>query len=563
MGLIEVKSETVYRDPLPKTAPSRAPQELTQQQREVADAIMPDGRPEAGSAWLIHGVTGSGKTFVYIELIERMVRLGKQCIVLIPEIALTYQTVIRFYRHFGDRVSVINSRLSAGERFDQFERAGKGEIDVMIGPRSALFTPFPNLGMIVIDEEHEPAYSSETSPRYHAKEVAMQRAKTEGAVLVLGSATPSLTAYHSALEGRIRLLTMKERAGSAGLAHVSVADMRAELKAGNRSLLSRQLRAAMEETLQDHGQIMLFLNRRGYAGFVSCRSCGHVPGCPHCDVSLSLHNNGKLVCHYCGYEQEASAVCPVCGSDAMRPFRAGTQQVEAEVRKLFPQAGILRMDADTTRKKDDYTAILSAFSGHEADILIGTQMIVKGHDFPDVSLVGILAADLSLFAPDYRSSERTFQLLTQAAGRAGRADRPGEVIIQTYDPEHYSISLSARQDYEAFYEQEMAFRSLALYPPAGSLTAIHVSGPDRDYLDQACGYLAAFAKRAAAGRKVAVLGPSDESLAKVQDIYHKVIYLKSQDEALAGMVRERIRQYIDINEGFVPLTVQFEVERPL
>ena len=577
-GLLRIQTRTVYRNPVGDSGRSgnsdgRQVPPLSPLQQEVVESIWQDVIRSAGSkpngpdpaaplTWLLHGVTGSGKTFVYMELIARMIERGRQCIVLIPEIALTYQTLIRFYRRFGDRVSVINSRMSAGERYDQFERAGKGEIDVMIGPRSALFTPFPDLGMIVIDEEQEPAYASETVPRYQAREVAFRRAQTEGAVLLLGSATPSLASYHSAKQGRIKLLTMKERAGSAGMAKVSVADMRSELKSGNRSLLSRQLAEGIQNSLDDGGQVMLFLNRRGYAGFTSCRNCGYVPTCPHCDVSLSLHNTGKMVCHYCGYEQEAVRICPVCGSNAVRSFKAGTQQVEQEVAARFPSARILRMDADTTRKKDDYTAILSAFSGHEADILIGTQMIVKGHDFPDVSLVGILAADISLFAPDYRSAERTFQLLTQAAGRAGRADRPGEVIIQTYDPEHYSIVLSAQQDYESFYEKEMEFRSLAGYPPAGALTAVHVSGTDPKLLEQACGYLAAYARRAAAGRKVAVLGPTDESIAKIQDVYRKLIYLKSSDERNISTVVNRLLQYIEMNEGFRTLTIQFEVEQP-
>ena len=561
--LLTVHTQTRYRDPIREMKKASGLPALLPKQQQIVETIWRES--QSGSAkvpYLIHGVTGSGKTFIYMELIARMIAAGRQCIVLIPEIALTYQTVVRFYRRFGERVSVINSRLSQGERFDQFERARKGEIDVMIGPRSALFTPFPALGMIVIDEEQEPAYHSESVPRYQAREVAQKRAQTEDAVLVLGSATPSLEAYHSALAGRSRLLTLHERAGTAGMAKVLVADMRKELTTGNRSLLSRPLQAQMQTALEQGGQIMLFLNRRGYAGFISCRNCGHVPKCPHCDVSLSLHVNGKLMCHYCGHEQTAPDVCPACGSQAIRPFRAGTQQVEQQVQELFPNARILRMDADTTRKKDDHTAILSAFSGHEADILIGTQMIVKGHDFPDVSVVGILAADLSLYAPDYRSAERTFQLLTQAAGRAGRADREGTVVIQTYDPSHYSIALSAQQDYEGFYEKEMAFRALAGYPPAGSLTAVMVSGPDRDYLAQACAYLADYARRVGTPRKVAVLGPAWESIAKIQDIYRMRMYLKGPDEKAIESVVDRLVRYIDVNEGFAPLTIQFEVEQP-
>ena len=514
-----------------------------------------------------------------MELIAYAVSRRQQAIVLIPEIALTYQTVMRFYRRFGDRVSVINSRLSAGERFDQFERAKRGELDVMIGPRSALFTPFPNLGIIVMDEEHEPAYQSEITPRYHAREVALQRGRMEGAKVVLGSATPSLEAYYGARTGEMRLFTLSRRAGAAAMPEVLVVDLRKELREGNRSILSRRLREQMERRLDLGQQTMLFLNRRGYAGFVSCRSCGHVILCPHCDVSLSLHKNGRLICHYCGYEQPAVKTCPSCGSGFIRSFQAGTQQVEEEVQRAFPQARILRMDLDTTREKDGHAAILSAFANHEADILVGTQMIVKGHDFPDVTLVGVLAADLSLHIPDYRSGERTFQLLTQAAGRAGRGRLPGEVIIQTYDPEHYSVQTAARQDYESFYEQEIEYRSMAGYPPVGGLLAIHCSCEDAQLLEMACGYLKRFIELAAKPEeitassqssdgcaqdsarrgRVVVLGPADDRIAKIQDIYRKVIYLKHADLHVLTAVKNKIERYVEINEGFRTITIQFEV----
>ena len=401
-GIVTLKSEKIYRNPVSVSDTENYAVCLNGEQRRITDEIIREWEEKPNGRYLIHGVTGSGKTEVYMELIAHAVSRGQQAIVLIPEIALTYQTVIRFYRRFGDRVSVINSRLSAGERYDQFERARQGELDVMIGPRSALFTPFPNLGVIVIDEEHEPAYQSETVPRYHAREVALQRGKMENAKVVLGSATPSLEAYYGAQNGQFRLFTLKQRAGMAALPQVSVVDLRQELREGNRSILSRELHRKMEECLVGGDQMMLFLNRRGYAGFVSCRACGHVLKCPHCDVSLALHKGGKLICHYCGYEEPIVKKCPVCGSGFIRSFKAGTQQIEEEVKKEFPGARILRMDMDTTREKAGHAAILSAFANHEADILIGTQMIVKGHDFPDVTLVGILAADLSLYIPDYR-----------------------------------------------------------------------------------------------------------------------------------------------------------------
>ena len=558
-GIVRVKSEKLYRNPVQGYTGEKKEIRLNEEQQRIVDEITGEWEEDPPGRYLIHGITGSGKTEVYMELIRYAVSRGQQAIVLIPEIALTYQTVLRFYRNFGDRVSVINSRLSQGERYDQFERARNGELDVMIGPRSALFTPFSRLGIIVMDEEHEPAYQSETMPRYHAREVALQRGKMEHARVVLGSATPSLEAYYGAMTGKYRLFRLTRRAGQAELPSVSVVDLRQELREGNRSMLSRSLREAIEERLSSGEQVMLFLNRRGYAGFVSCRSCGHVLTCPHCAVSLSLHRGGKLVCHYCGYEQPAVKNCPRCGSGFIRTFRAGTQQVEEELQREFPRARVLRMDLDTTRGKEDHQKILSAFAGHEADILVGTQMIVKGHDFPDVTLVGALAADLSLHIPDYRAAERTFQLLTQAAGRAGRGKSRGLVIIQTYDPDHYAVQAAAAQDYESFYEQEMNYRALAGYPPAGGLFAIHCSGPDEAYLKLACGYLKKFIQQAGAGRGITVLGPADEAVSRIQDQYRMVIYLKHENIGMLTEIKNRIERYVAVNHGFDQVAMQFDI----
>ena len=557
--IVRVKSEKLYRNPVQGYTGEKKEIRLNEEQQRIVDEITGEWEEDPPGRYLIHGITGSGKTEVYMELIRYAVSRGQQAIVLIPEIALTYQTVLRFYRNFGDRVSVINSRLSQGERYDQFERARNGELDVMIGPRSALFTPFSRLGIIVMDEEHEPAYQSETMPRYHAREVALQRGKMEHARVVLGSATPSLEAYYGAMTGKYRLFRLTRRAGQAELPSVSVVDLRQELREGNRSMLSRSLREAIEERLSSGEQVMLFLNRRGYAGFVSCRSCGHVLTCPHCAVSLSLHRGGKLVCHYCGYEQPAVKNCPRCGSGFIRTFRAGTQQVEEELQREFPRARVLRMDLDTTRGKEDHQKILSAFAGHEADILVGTQMIVKGHDFPDVTLVGALAADLSLHIPDYRAAERTFQLLTQAAGRAGRGKSRGLVIIQTYDPDHYAVQAAAAQDYESFYEQEMNYRALAGYPPAGGLFAIHCSGPDEAYLKLACGYLKKFIQQAGAGRGITVLGPADEAVSRIQDQYRMVIYLKHENIGMLTEIKNRIERYVAVNHGFDQVAMQFDI----
>ena len=558
-GLIGLRTETVYRNPgVGEALPQEKTQLNEEQQRAVRTVLERWGREGIGGRYLLYGVTGSGKTEVYMELISRCIEAGRQAIVLIPEISLTYQTVMRLRRRFQGRVSFIHSRLSAGERYDQFERARAGEIDVMVGPRSALFTPFSRLGLIVIDEEHEPAYRSEASPRYQAGETAMERAAMEDACVLFSSATPSLETFHMAETGALSLLRLSNRPAGSLLPEVEIADMRRELQEGNRSIFSRSLMRDMGSALGSGEQVMLFLNRRGYAGAVSCRACGQVIRCPHCDVSLSLHTGGKLVCHYCGYTREAAQICPSCGSRFLRSFRAGTQQVENEVRRLWPSARVLRMDRDTTGRKDDYNRILTSFSLHEADVLIGTQMIVKGHDFPDVTLMGILAADMSLNAPDYRAGERTFQLLTQAAGRAGRRSRRGRVIIQTYDPDHYCIQAAAAGDYEAFYEQEMDYRRAAGSPPAGTLVAVHMTGPDLPYLETAASYLGEFARRAAGRLNVRVLGPADEAVAKIQDVYRKVLYLKGESGESVRRVRACLEQYVEINSGFDSIGISYE-----
>ena len=557
-GVLVMESEQVYRNPV-RGGSREAPEiTFTPEQQAAVSRFEQDYREGRRNTYLLYGVTGSGKTEVYMEMIRQVVQMGKQAIVLIPEIALTYQTVMRFYRYFGQRVSIMNSRLSAGERYDQMMRAKAGEVDVMIGPRSALFTPFPDLGLIVIDEEHEPTYKSEQVPRYHARETAVKRAELEGAGVVLGSATPSLEAMYRARKGEYVLLTMKNRSRMQSMARVHIADLRAELKEGNRSILSRRLQELMEERLEKKEQIMLFLNRRGYSGFVSCRECGQVVKCPHCNVSLSVHRGGKMVCHYCGYEQPKVTRCPECGSPYIGEFRAGTQQIEDLVKKRFPEAKILRMDMDTTRQKDAHEKILEAFANEEADILVGTQMIVKGHDFPNVTLVGVLAADMSLYTDDYRSGERTFQLLTQAAGRAGRGERPGDVVIQTYDPGHYAIEAAAAQDYEMFYEQETAYREMMGYPPAENLTAVHVSCEDEELLEKGCHYLKEYILRIKGNVPVQVIGPASPGIDKIRDVYRRVIYLKSPRYDTLVKIKDMMEKYIEINSGFDKMRIQFD-----
>ena len=559
-GMISLQSETVYR--LPKISREEKKQiTLNEDQQKVLDLFRKEFEEKKRGSYLLHGVTGSGKTEVYMGMLERVLQSGKQAIVLIPEIALTFQTVMRFYGRFGDRVSVIHSKMSAGERYDQMERAKKGEISIMIGPRSAVFTPFSNLGMIVIDEEHEGSYKSETNPKYHAREVAKKRCEMSGAVLVLGSATPSIESYFKATCGEYKLLKLPKRVNDSKLADVQVVDLRRELKEGNRSVISRSLRAQMQSALEKNQQIMLFLNRRGHTGFISCRSCGHVLKCPHCDVSLTLHKDGRMRCHYCGYEQIQVKNCPKCGSPYIGGFRAGTQQIEEVVKKEFPNAKILRMDMDTTRKKGSYEAILESFAKREADILIGTQMIVKGHDFPAVSLVGVLLADLSLHSSDYMAAERTFQLLTQAVGRAGRAETLGSAVIQTYQPDHYAVQKSADQDYEGFYELEIAYRDLMSYPPMSGMLAMLLQSTDEALLEAESEKI----KTSILEMDIPLLrvtGPVPAVISKLSDVYRRVIYLKHEDTKELYLVREMIDKAMKNEIIHKEIRVEFD-ENPL
>ena len=555
-GVIRVEAESYYRNPVKLTAEAEEGKRLSEEQSAVRDQVLSDYDQGKNKTYLIHGITGSGKTEVYLAIIEGMIKRGKQCIVLIPEIALTYQTLLRFYKRFGDRVSVMNSSLSAGEKYDQCERARKGEIDVIIGPRSALFVPFENLGLVVIDEEHEGSYKSESMPRYHARETARYLADLKGASLVLGSATPSLEAYYLAQKGKYELFRLGSRLTGGSLARVYIADLRQELREGNRSIFSRKLKELMEERLAKKEQMILFLNRRGYAGFVSCRSCGLVMKCPHCDVSLSKHMGGKLVCHYCGYETREPEKCPECGSPYIMGFKAGTQQIEQNLYKTFPGIRVLRMDGDTTRQKGSYERILSAFAEGEADVLLGTQMIVKGHDFPNVTLVGVLAADLSLNENDYRAGERTFQLLTQAVGRAGRGSKPGEAVIQTYRPDHYSIQWAAKQDYNAFYEEEILYREMAQYPPVSHMLAVLVTTENREEGWKLIQQLSELAGKA---QGVSVIGPSEASIGKINDCYRFVVYCKASEYANLIRVKDGMEKHLDA-PGRRTENVQFDFD---
>ena len=548
-GVIRITEQESYRNPVKAREVTGEQKNLSQSQNQIVSDIIKDYDNKNPNTYLVHGITGSGKTEVYIALIEEIVARGKQAIVLIPEIALTYQTLLRFYRHFGDRVSVLNSSLSQGEKYDQCERAKKGEIDVIIGPRSALFTPFPQIGLIVIDEEHEGSYKSESMPKYHARETAIEIARMHGGSVVLGSATPSLESYYRVQTGEYKLFELTERLTGGCLPQVYTVDLREELKEGNRSIFSRKLQELLADRLEKGEQSMLFLNRRGYAGFISCRGCGHVMKCPHCDVSLSEHRNGSLVCHYCGYSEPKVNKCPTCGSKYISGFRAGTQQIEDRLKLMFPQARVLRMDADTTKKKDGYENILSAFANGEADILIGTQMIVKGHDFPNVTLMGILAADLSLSVGDYRSGERTFQLLTQAAGRAGRGNEPGEVVIQTYQPEHYAVIHAANQDYASFYTEEILYREMLGYPPVSHMMAVQVFAKTQTGGSELIHKLVSVAKdmtkqEALIKKRLMVIGPAPAGIEKINDIFRFVFYVKNENYGKLIQVKDKLEDCI-------------------
>ena len=527
-NIIRIEKRTDYRNPVKVRQTQMQKNILNPEQQSVVDSFVRDYEADIRKTYLLRGVTGSGKTEVYMEIIDSVLKNGKQVIVLIPEIALTYQTVLRFYKRFGDCVSVMHSKLSKGERFDQFERAKRGQIGIMIGPRSALFTPFPDLGLIIIDEEHEGSYKSDNMPKFHARETAEYIASTMHASVILGSATPSVTSFYRAQAGEYGYFCLKNRYQNRLLPTVYTVDLREELRKGNRSILSRLLYEKIKDRLEKKQQIMLFLNRRGYVGFLSCRNCGYVVKCPHCDVSLTMHGNQKMMCHYCGYETPVVKLCPECGSKHIAGFKAGTEQVEQSVQKMFPQARILRMDKDTTQTKDGYEKILSAFAEQEADILIGTQMIVKGHDFPMVTLVGVLAADLSLSVGDYQAAERTFQLLTQAVGRAGRGEIAGEAVIQTYQPEHYAVVTAANQDYDSFYKNEIAYRDIGGYPPVKHMLAILLASDVKTLLDEVAASLSKKLKEQL-DISYQIIGPADATIGKINDIYRKMIYIRHDE----------------------------------
>ncbi|MGY4794370.1 primosomal protein N' [Lysinibacillus fusiformis] len=539
-GAAHFIQEEVFRDPFTKDVSRTDALPLTDEQQVALQAISTAMEQQQAQTFLLHGVTGSGKTEVYLQAIQQVLDDGKEAIMLVPEISLTPQMTERFRSRFGEMVAVMHSGLSVGEKYDEWRRIQQGKVKVVVGARSAIFAPFRNIGLIILDEEHESTYKQEDSPRYHARDVAIWRSAFYKCPIILGSATPALESFARAKKGVYTLLSLKYRALHQALPTVFIADMREELRQGNRSMFSQSLIEAIRLRLEKNEQMVLFLNRRGYSSFVLCRDCGTVVQCPNCDISLTYHRTTeKLKCHYCGYEEHVPQTCPQCQSDHIRYFGTGTQKVEEELYKLFPEARVLRMDVDTTKHKGAHEEILETFGAGQADILLGTQMIAKGLDFPNITLVGVLSADTSLHLPDYRAAERTFQLLTQVSGRAGRHDKPGEVIIQTYTPEHYAIELAKTQDYEPFYEREMFLRRRSNYPPYYFVALIQVSHEDVMMAAEYAGRVADWL-RGNLSNQVAIIGPTTASIARLQNRYRYQCLIKYKIEPNLIPVLQRL-----------------------
>ncbi len=555
-GLLLIEHKESARDPWRhRTDPRDRPLDPTPGQVRALSAIRGSLRGEKPAVILLHGVTGSGKTEVYLQAITENLTLGRQAIVLVPEISLTPQTVERFKARFGERVAILHSRLSAGERFDEWRKVKENRVDVAVGARSAIFAPFQKLGLIIIDEEHESSYKQEDHPKYHAREVAIKRAALTDSTVVLGSATPALESYYRAQQGDYKLVNIDDRVAGRPLPGVQLVDLREEMAAGNRSIFSRLLQEKITATLARREQVILFLNRRGFSTFVVCRECGLVMRCPHCAVTLTYHAAGELLqCHYCNFTRSSPKTCPKCGSVNIRYFGIGTQRVEDEVHKIFPAARVLRMDVDTTGRKGAHERLLTAFKKGEADILVGTQMIAKGLDFPKVTLVGVITADTSLNLPDFRAAERTFQLLTQVAGRAGRGEQPGEVIVQTYAPDHYSIMNARQHDYSGFYWREIDLRQSLEYPPFSRLIRIVVSGTEETSIIRAAACLEKIFRELTAGQNLGVrepvLGPAPAPLVRIRRRYRWQICLKGVAPAvLVDIVNKARPRFEDLIKG--------------
>lgn len=525
-GFVAYKNIEILRNPFGHSGGgTEAPKPLTAEQKNAVNAVL----NHSSGVFLIHGVTGSGKTEVYMQIAAEYIRRGEQVIILVPEIALTSQITDRFYRRFGSTVAVVHSALSMGERLDEWRRIKRGDAKIIVGARSAVFAPCEHLGLIIIDEEHETSYKSETTPRYHAKNVALMRGRISGCKVVLASATPAVETYYMAQQGAYELIELKERYNKNPLPEVSIVDMRKELEEGNKTVLSRRLACEISENLKNGEQSILLLNRRGYSTFVSCRSCGYVFNCPNCSVSMTYHLSGHvLVCHMCGHTAPVPVVCPECGSDKVKDFGRGTQKAEAQINDIFPGAGVIRMDVDSTAGKRGHERLIESFRNAGADILLGTQMVAKGLDFSGVTLVGVLAADASLNMNDFRANERAFNLITQVCGRAGRGDKRGRAVVQTYMPENTTLLMAAKQDYEAFYREEIEYRRVFCYPPFCKLVNIIFSSSVKEEAAVAAENAFHDLKRSVEGRglKAAIYGGGEAPIEKIQNRYRFRVWLK-------------------------------------
>ncbi|HHW92678.1 MAG TPA: primosomal protein N' [Firmicutes bacterium] len=545
-GLVRLKAGSSSRlsGPGEDIFVSPPPERLMSQQEAACRAIIKSLEEGEFARYLLHGVTGSGKTEVYLQVIAKNLEYGRGAVVLVPEISLTPQMVARFRHRFGDKVALLHSRLSPGEKSEEWWRICRGEAPIVVGARSAVFAPVPALGLIIIDEEHDSSYKQEENPRYQTREVAEFRAREEGTVLLLGSATPAVESYYRGQMGLYRLLELNTRVDGRKMPEIELVDMRRELESGNRSIFSNILQKRINETLQAQEQVILFMNRRGFANFILCRQCGYVALCPNCDVSLTYHGQEeRLCCHYCYYQEDVPSTCPVCNSVYIRHFGFGTERVEAEVQRLFPGVRTLRMDMDTTRGKDAHWQLLETFARGEADILIGTQMVTKGIDIPQVTLVGVISADTSLNFPDFRAGERTFQLLTQVAGRAGRGEKRGKVVVQTYNPDHYSIQAACRQDYRAFYQKEIQYRKDLAYPPFSQLVSMVVSAADEGKTAKAAAQLKR-KLRTELPSTCRIYGPGPAPLARVRGKYRYQIVVKGVGLfALTGLWSQLRREF--------------------
>lgn len=560
-NLITLIQEEVYREPYDDEAIERTePLKLKEQQTQALTAINQAFDQRKDDVFLLHGVTGSGKTEVYLQAIDHVMKEGKEAIVLVPEISLTPQMVNRFKGRFGSDVAVMHSALSKGERFDEWRKIQRKEVKVVVGARSAVFVPFENLGLIIIDEEHEASYKQEDHPRYHTIDVAIERAKHHKCPVILGSATPTLETYARAKKGVYHLLEMPDRSNLSAMPEIDLVDMREELHAGNRTMFSRKLIEAIKVRLEKGEQIVLFLNRRGYSTFVMCRDCGDVIECPNCDISLTYHRNqNRLKCHYCDYNDAVPNNCPSCESDTIRYFGTGTQKVEESLNQLIPEARIIRMDVDTTQRKGSHERLLKQFANKQADILLGTQMIAKGLDFPDVTLVGVLAADSLFNLPDFRAAERTFQLITQVSGRAGRHLLTGEVIVQSYTPDHYSINFAKNYDYQGFFAKEMAHRKAFQYPPYYYLTLITVSHSNPNRAQEVTRVISQLLNKHLSD-ETRILGPTPSPIERIKNRYRFQCMIKYKHEPNQRDVLARILQYYEDMMRKEDLMIQIDLQ---